>query len=111
MPKSAPINAEPSDNRAISGGIGEHTAEAAGWTLIDRAPRVSLAVFFAIAFGGMLIWGINKEIAQIDFHLLVSALRATPTSSLAAALAATAVSYLCLVGYDVSGLRYGRACR
>ena len=78
-------------------------------TLIDRAPRLSLAVFFAIAFGGMLIWGIKKEIAQIDFHLLVSALRATPTSSLAAALAATALSYLALVGYDVSGLRYARA--
>jgi phosphatidylglycerol lysyltransferase len=105
MPKSAPINAEPSDNRAISRGIGEHTAEAA----VDRAPRVLLAVFFAIAFGGMLIWGINKEIAQIDFCLLVSAPRATPASSLAAALAATALSYLALVGYDMSGLRYARA--
>ena len=78
-------------------------------TLIGRAPRLSLAVFFAIAFGGMLIWGIKKEAAQIDFHLLVSALRATPTLSLAAALAATALSYLALVGYDVSGLRYARA--
>ena len=51
----------------------------------------------------------GKEIAQIDFHLLVSALRATSTSGLAAALAATALSYLALVGYDVSGLRYARA--
>ena len=57
----------------------------------------------------MLFWGIKKETAQIDFHLLVSALRATPTASLAAALAATALSYLALVGYDVSGLRYARA--
>ena len=109
MPKPAPINAEPGDSRAIPRAIGKHTAEAGGWTLIDRAPRVSFAVFFAIAFGGMLIWGIKKETAQIDFHLLVSALRATPTSSLAAALAATALSYLALVGYDVSGLRYARA--
>ena len=75
----------------------------------DPARRVSFAVFLAIAFSGMLIWGIKKEIAQIDFHLLVSALRATPTSGLAAALAATALSYLALVGYDVSGLRYARA--
>ena len=109
MPKSAPINAEPGNSRAIPRAIGKHTAEAGGWTLIDRAPRVSFAVFFAIAFGGMLIWGIRKETAQIDFHLLVSALRATPTTSLAAALAATALSYLALVGYDVSGLRYARA--
>ena len=89
--------------------IGKYTAEAGGWILIERARRVSFGVFLAIAFGGMLIWGIKKEIAQIDFHLLVSALRATPTSSLAAALAATALSYLALVGYDVSGLRYARS--
>ena len=109
MSKSAPINAEPGNSRAVPRAIGKHTAEAGGWTLIDRAPRVSFAVFFAIAFSGMLFWGIRKETAQIDFHLLVSALRATPTTSLAAALAATALSYLALVGYDVSGLRYARA--
>jgi uncharacterized membrane protein YbhN (UPF0104 family) len=109
MPKSAPINAEPGDRTRNSSVIGKHTTEASGWTLVNRAPRVSVAVFFAIAFGGMLIWGITKETAHIDFHLLVLALRATPTSSIAAALAATALSYLALVGYDVSGLRYARA--
>ena len=109
MRKPAPINAEPGDNRAVSRTIGKYTAEAGGWILIERARRVSFAVFLAIAFSGMLIWGIKKEIAQIDFHLLVSALRATSTSGLAAALAATALSYLALVGYDVSGLRYARA--
>ena len=109
MPKSASIHAEPGDSRAIPRSIGKHPAEAGSLTLIDRAPRLSFAVLIAIAFGGMLIWGIKKETAQIDFHLLVSALRATPTSSLAAALAATALSYLALVGYDVSGLRYARA--
>jgi hypothetical protein len=96
MPKAAPINAEPSENRAISCATGKHAAEGRGWTLFSRAPGV-LLLFFAIAFGGMLIWGIKKEIAQIDFHLLVSALRATPTMSLVAALAATALSYLALV--------------
>ena len=109
MPKSASIHAEPGDSRAIPRSIGKHPAEAGSLTLIDRAPRLSFAVLIAIAFGGMLIWGIKKETAQIDFHLLVSALRATPTLSLAAALAATALSYLALVGYDVSGLRYARA--
>jgi phosphatidylglycerol lysyltransferase len=113
MPKDAPTNAEPGENRAIPHAIGKHTAEAGRWTLIDRAlidraPRVTFAVFLAIAFGGMLIWGIKRETAQIDFHLVVSALRATPTSSLAAALIATTLSYLALVGYDVSGLRYAR---
>ena len=83
MPKHAPTNAEPGENRPIPHAIGKHTAEAGRWTLVDRAPRVSLAVFFAIAFGGMLIWGIKKETAQIDFQLVVSALQATPTSSLA----------------------------
>ena len=109
MHKPAPINAEPGDNRTVSRAIGKYAAEAGGWILIERARRVPFAVFLAIAFGGMLIWGIKIEIAQIDFHLLVSALRAIPTSGLAAALAATALSYLALVGYDVSGLRYAHA--
>ena len=53
--------------------------------------------------------GIEREAAKIDFQLLVTALRATPAASLAAALAATALSYLALIGYDVSALRYARA--
>ena len=109
MPKPAPINAEPGDGRAISRSIGNDPAEARGWTWIDRASHPSLIAFFALALGGMLFWGIKNETAQIDFHLLVSALRATPAASLAAALATTGLSYLALVGYDVSGLRYARA--
>ena len=57
----------------------------------------------------MVLLGIKNETAHLDFHLLVLALRITPTASLAAALAATALSYLALVGYDISGLRYARA--
>jgi phosphatidylglycerol lysyltransferase len=40
---------------------------------------------------------------------VASALRATSPANLAVALAATALSYLALIGYDVSGLRYARA--
>ena len=107
--RPAQTNAEPGGGRAISHSIGDDPAEGHCWNWIDRARRPSLIAFFTLTLGGMVLWGIKNETAQIDFHLLVSALRTTPTASLAAALAATALSYLALVGYDVSGLRYARA--
>src|SRR6201995_2399636 len=76
---------------------------------MDGVPRRLVVAFLAIALGGMVLWGIEKEAAEIDFQLLVTALRATPAASLAAALAATALSYLALFGYDISALRYARA--
>jgi phosphatidylglycerol lysyltransferase len=45
----------------------------------------------------------------VSFHALVASLRATRSSALLLALAATAVSYAALIGYDFSGLRYARA--
>ncbi len=107
--KAAPINAEPGDGRAISLSISNDPAETRGWGWVDGVSRPSLIALFALALCGILFWGFKKETAQIDFHLLVSALQATPIASLAAALAATALSYLALVGYDVSGLHYARA--
>jgi len=80
-----------------------------GRNWIDGAPRLWFVAFVVAVLGGMVLWGIEKEARQIDFQLLVSSLRATSPASLAAALAATALSYLALVGYDVSGLRYARA--
>jgi phosphatidylglycerol lysyltransferase len=92
----SPIKIKPIAGRAASSSIG-------------GAPRLLLIASFALVLGGMVLWGFEKATAQIDFQLLVSALRATPRGSLAAALAATALSYLALIGYDVSGLRYARA--
>ena len=80
-----------------------------GRNWIDGAPRLWFFVFVLVVLGGMVLWGIEKEARQIDFQLLGSSLRTTSPASLAAALAATALSYLALVGYDVSGLRYARA--
>jgi phosphatidylglycerol lysyltransferase len=99
----------PGEGQTISRSIGDDPAEAHCWNWIDGARRPSLVAFVTLTLGGMVLWGIKNEKAQNDFHLLASALRATPTASLAAALAATALSYLALVGYDVSGLRYARA--
>jgi phosphatidylglycerol lysyltransferase len=76
---------------------------------IDGAPRPLLIALAMLALGGMVLWTIAKATAQIDFHLLVSALWATPAGSIAAAVAATGLSYLSLVGYDICGLRYARA--
>ena len=78
-----------------------------GW--IDGAPHPLLIALGALGLGGMVLWAVAKATAQIDFHLLVSALWATPAGNIAAALAATGLSYLSLVGYDLCGLRYARA--
>ena len=109
MPTTAPINAERGEGQTISHSIGDDPAEVRCWNWIDGARRPFLIAFFTLTLGGMVLWGIKNETAHLDFHLLVSALRITPTASLAAALAATALSYLALVGYDISGLRYARA--
>jgi phosphatidylglycerol lysyltransferase len=115
MNKPAPMNAELRDSGAtsVSGAtslsIEDDPADPSGRNWIDGAPRLWLFASILVVFGGMVAWGIGKETQQIDFPLLVSALRATSPASLSAALAATALSYLALVGYDVSGLRYARA--
>ena len=72
------------------------------WRSAFGADRIACA-------DAVLLWGIEKETAQLDFQLLVSALRATATANCAAAAATAALSYLALVGYDICGLRYAHA--
>lgn len=95
--------------RRTSRPISDDAAAPSGWRWIDRAPRSLLIAVSMFALSAMVLWGTGKATAQIDFQLLVSALRSTSLGSLAAALAATALSYLALVGYDISGLRYAHA--
>ncbi|HUC09009.1 MAG TPA: hypothetical protein VL985_01140 [Stellaceae bacterium] len=71
-----------------------------------RAHVAGLAVCAIAAFA---VWGIERAAAGLSLHALMASLRATPTSTLLMALAATAVSYLTLFGYDLSGLFYARA--
>ena len=89
--------------------IDDGAAEPRGLAWIDVVPRSLLISLPALALGAMVIWGIEKEAAQLDFQSLISALRATPTANCAAAVATTVLSYLALVGYDICGLRYARA--
>jgi phosphatidylglycerol lysyltransferase len=108
-PKSEIANGEaPADRAAHPPLVGE-AAEAPVRNWIGGAPRPLLIAFCALALAGMVFWGIQKATAQIDFQLLVTALRATSTASLAAAFAATTLSYLALIGYDLSGLRFAGA--
>jgi phosphatidylglycerol lysyltransferase len=109
MKKRASVNAELRDGGATPLSIENDPADARGWNWIDGAPRLWFFALLFVVLGGTVLWGIEKEAEQIDFRLLVSAWRATSAANLAVALAATALSYLALVGYDVSGLRYARA--
>jgi phosphatidylglycerol lysyltransferase len=104
---------KPPDADPIAGHTGAPTNEEAApsprrrW--IEGVPRPLLVALATLALGALVLWAVAKATAQIDFHLLVSALWATPATNIAAAVAATALSYLSLVGYDVCGLRYARA--
>src|ERR1700733_3389447 len=109
MRKVAPPNVEPADGRDTPYPIDHDPAEAPGWNWRGGPLRPLFVAFLALVLVGMVLVGIEREAAKIDFQLLVTALRATPAASLAAALAATALSYLALIGYDVSALRYARA--
>ena len=109
MPKPDPIGAEPVIGRAAAKPTGDEAVVSRGWNWIDGAPRPLLITLSVFALAGMVWWGMERATAQIDFKLLIASLRATPAASLVAALAATVLSYLSLIGYDVSGLRYARA--
>jgi phosphatidylglycerol lysyltransferase len=109
MRKAAPPNVEPGNGRDIPSPIDQDPAEVRGWNGRGGPLRPLLVAFLALLLVGMVLLGIEREAAEIDFQLLVTTLRATPAASLAAALAATALSYLALIGYDVSALRYARA--
>jgi phosphatidylglycerol lysyltransferase len=109
MRKAPPPNIEPGNGRNPPYPIDDGPAEIRGWNWRGGPLRSLLVAFLALGLVGMVLVGIEREAAEIDFQLLVTALRATPTASLAAALAATALSYLALIGYDVSALRYARA--
>ena len=109
MRKATPRNVEPGDGRDPPYPIAHDPAEVRGWNWRGGLLRSLLVAFLALGLVGMVLLGIEREAAEIDFQLLVTSLRATPAASLAAALAATALSYLALIGYDVSALRYARA--
>ncbi len=66
-------------------------------------------LFLALAIcavAGLVSWGLQRAATGLNFHALLAALRATPIRALLMALAATAISYAALFGYDLSGLRY-----
>jgi phosphatidylglycerol lysyltransferase len=87
----------------------EEATKSRGRRWIDATPRPLLIALAAFTLGGLVLWAVAKATAQIDFHLLVSALWATPATHIAAAVAATGLSYLSLLGYDICGLRYAHA--
>ena len=70
-----------------------------------RRPLIAIA---AIAFG-MVLWGLQKASAGISFDAMVAALLATSPTALLGSLAATCLSFIALLGYDLSGLRYAGA--
>jgi phosphatidylglycerol lysyltransferase len=109
MRKAPPPNIEPGDGRDTPYRIDHGSAEVRGWNWRGGSLRSLLVALLALGLVGMVLLGIEREAAEIDFQLLVTALRATPAATLAAALATTALSYLALIGYDVSALRYARA--
>jgi phosphatidylglycerol lysyltransferase len=71
--------------------------------------RRQLAALAICMLAVLAFLGVERAAAGVSATALTAALRATPASTLLTALAATAVSYVTLFGYDLSGLRYARA--
>lgn len=80
------------------------------FTRLDRPwPRLllfgtALAALFFLVFAAL-----QRVLAEVSYAELVAALRATPYSQLALAGLACAASYISLIGYDWSALRYAGA--
>jgi phosphatidylglycerol lysyltransferase len=111
VPTASSGTATMSRRRRPTNGAGK-TAPAAARVLSRKAavPRRSLFLGLALlALAGSALWGLARATRGISGHALEAALRGTPASALLLALAATAVSYAVLCGYDLSGLRYARA--
>ena len=71
--------------------------------------RRSLIGAGAVALGGMVLWGLQKASAGINFDAVVAGIRATSPTALLGSFAATYLSFIALLGYDLSGLRYAGA--
>ncbi|WP_223871820.1 lysylphosphatidylglycerol synthase transmembrane domain-containing protein [Candidatus Dactylopiibacterium carminicum] len=77
-------------------------------SLFERR-RALLMVVVVAALAAFLLTQLRHLTGDLRYADLVTALTATPVSSLVAAFAATVVSYVALTGYDVSALRYAGA--
>jgi hypothetical protein len=81
MRKAPPRNVEPGDGRDSPYPIAHDPAEVRGWNWRGGL-RSLLVAFLALGLAGMVLLGIEREAAEIDFQLLVTALRAAPAASL-----------------------------
>jgi hypothetical protein len=77
--------------------------------LPSRLLRRSLIGAAAVALVGMVLWGLQKASAGISFDAIVAGIRATSPTALLGSFAATFLSFIALLGYDLSGLRYAGA--
>ncbi len=68
--------------------------------------RVLLWPAVALLLAGLLFIASRDLLAEISYAEVVEAIRTTPVASIWLAIAATACSYVMLMGYDVSSLRY-----
>ena len=77
--------------------------------LPSRLLRRSLIGAAAVALVGMVLWGLQKASAGISFDAMVAGIGATSPTALLGSFAATFLSFVALLGYDFSGLRYAHA--
>ncbi|WP_286789786.1 lysylphosphatidylglycerol synthase domain-containing protein, partial [Thioclava sp. UBA3469] len=73
-------------------------------------PQSRVKILWPIALGLVLflmgLWALHHLLASIDVHQVIAQIKATPWPTLGAALGATSLGYLALVGYDFWALHY-----
>lgn len=68
--------------------------------------RTVLPMLIGVAFLGLAIWFIHRELAHLDLRTILTQIAAMPRQAMLLAAAATAGSYLSLTGYDWLALRW-----
>jgi len=74
-------------------------------TRLQRWKPVAVALVFLL-IAAMLAFALRDLLRQFTYHDLVQAMRATPWQALLLAIAATAISFVSLTGYDHTSMQY-----
>jgi len=81
---------------------GDPAAAETGWARL----RGWLPALLALVLTGLLLAGIRLLLREVSYAEVVAVLHQTPRSGIALSLLATVASFVALLGYDWSGLRY-----
>lgn len=76
------------------------------WAQLSGGLRKQLPVIVTLGLFAAGLYALNRLLAPLDFQQVLASIRATPPHIYLQAMAATAVGYAALIGYDWTGTQY-----